>query len=339
MTEMMELAAGAVLDAELAECPFKDESEGPAEADPENIGDDDDDGVQEQQANNGGVLGTNLTEASAGKAGTVGGPFPPPTQQAMPARDTARNFGGKAWVPESDLLNGDAYPYTVAAHHVIPGNASLAPSSLFPYMTQGETIQTESGKSWTIKHHIGYNVNGCHNGVWLPGNYAIRKYAPPSKRRKVERLNTSPLGGPKGGANWSGLEEVHSDWQLHYVAAACKVTRAQFHDTHEAYSNNVKDLLNKIEAKVLAHQENCEDCAGKLGQEVPPPYVIKARLYAISAALRERVVGMPAAWKLPWFTSDRWSGTGASRKRQRVESKDLFSPEFDRAYDAAKEVS
>jgi hypothetical protein len=330
MTEMIELVATAFLESELEKCPFKDETKGAGNVEEEGIGDDDDDEVQSQQQNDGGVLGENLTNASPGADGTVGGPCEPPKLSKTPARDTQRG-GGKVLVAETFLLEAGAYPFTVAAHHLIPGNAALKKSPLMKFMTKGQTVQTTSGKSWKIKDHIGYNVNGNHNGVWLAGNYAIRRYKGPSAKRKEARPNTSPVGGATGGVSWSGLPELgHEDWQLHYVAGACRISSAQFHDTHANYSENVLELLNKIAAAITAHQEKCEDCAGKLGQEVPPPYLVKNRLYGISDALKVRVLGIPVAWKDPWFTSDRWAEV--------VFKGTQVSEEFCLAYNRAHEV-
>ena len=332
MTELMEIVALAFIETELEECPFPEPKELSISTEDEDLADDDSESVQSQQENDGGTLGRNLANASAGADGTVGGPVAPPELGAKKPVDSKRGGGRRVRVTETDLLDAAVFPYTVAAHHLIPGNASLKPSELTKYMTEGEVVETEDGKSWTIANHIGYNVNGNHNGVWLPGNYAIRKYSPPNKRRKTARPNTSPVGSSKGGVNWSGLPKLyHDDWQLNYVASACRVAGAQFHDTHETYSENVLKLLNKIETKLMAHQENCEECKKRDGKAIQPPYLLKGRLFGISSALKTRLQSSPLCWKRPWFTSDRWAGSAFSGGKP--------SEEFANAYAAAKEVN
>ena len=54
---------------------------------------------------------------------------------------------------------------------------------LINYMEDGKTVKTDGGKSYTIEGHIGYDVNGSHNGVWLPGNYAIKTARAERKRK------------------------------------------------------------------------------------------------------------------------------------------------------------
>ncbi len=138
-------------------------------------------------------------------------------------------------------------------------------------------------KSLTINSHIGYNVNVCHNGVWLPGNYAIRK------------------SSSSTGESWGDMSEAN--WQMNYVAAASKAAGGQFHDTHSKYNEAVKRILNKISAVLLVHQDVCEDCKNKT--EVPPPYQIKQRLYNLSEYFKTQLTGPPGVWRRPWFTSDR----------------------------------
>ncbi|MEY4591068.1 MAG: hypothetical protein RL497_3144 [Pseudomonadota bacterium] len=277
-------------------CLFKETHQKDCSTEDEGIPNDDRKGVLNAQANNGGTLGENLTKKSNGSEGTwEGTPSPPPECKATPANDSHRKNGeekvdywmyvsvpGTATIPEGD------YPFTVAAHHLIPGNASLytGKCDLVNYMTKGKTV-TANNKSWKIKHNIGYNVNGAHNGVWLPGNYAIRKPASPT------------------GETWGKMG--NEDWQLNYVAACCKEVKGQFHDAHGDYNGAVLRVLNKIAAKLQAHQCTCDDCRKKGVTEVPPPYAIKERLYALSGYFRTAVTLPPAAWRAPFFTSDRWS--------------------------------
>lgn len=74
------------------------------------------------------------------------------------------------------------YPLTCAAHHLIPAQESLKGHAVLNYMCkQGENQDFLNGKATESKPvggskvwgNVAYNVNGCHNGAWLPGNYAV----------------------------------------------------------------------------------------------------------------------------------------------------------------------
>lgn len=294
--EMGEKIATSVLQEEIDEnCPFCEDVKGATEKEDEHIADDDKNSVQLVQANNGGTLGDNLNAGSNGKAGTwQGAPYEPTTAQKAPANDSRRKNGekvGKDWqqvrVPGTSTIKTDLYPFTVAAHHLIPGNAALyqAKNRLKNYMLQGQAVKA-GGKSWKIKYHIGYNVNGAHNGVWSPGNYAIRAQASPT------------------GKSWGKMSD--EDWQLHYVAACVKATGRQFHDAHTQYNAAVLKLLNKISEKLEFHQVHCKKCEAKSGGQIPPPYLIKQRLYNLAQYFKQNVTSSPSSWRRPWFTSDRW---------------------------------
>ncbi len=278
-------------------CPFKDEFVGVDKEEGEHLKKDDKKGVQKEQHNSGGKLGDNLIGASPGMEGTVGGPFPPPEMDEEPRRDSKRN---DIWVnvPGADGISAGVYPFTLAAHHLIPGKASLWPSQLKPYMTKNKSVSSKSGgQKWKIKKYIGYNVNGNHNGVWLPGNYAIRKNTSPTKK------------------TWSKVVVSHESWCLNYVGAVTQVGEGQFHDTHTQYSEAVQKVLNKISIVLQIHQEKCDECKSK--KEVNPPFIIKERLYSLSQYFKMQVTAHPSVWKRPWFTSDKWRGIifGADKTR------------------------
>lgn len=302
--EMGELIAVSLLPESMKEkCPFKEQALGADELEGEDISKDD---ATSHQENDGGVLGKNLASGSQGKAGTVGGPFSLEATTGMARVDTRRT-GVKVVVAGTGTIPTGTYGFVVAAHHLIPGDAALAPSALKKFMTMDEQVdvETEKGvKTKTIAKHIGYNVNGAHNGVWLPGNYYIR-------------ASTSPITG----TSWGDLGD--NAWCLNYVAAVTKAAKGQMHDAHTAYSSAVKDLLNKIEEIMARHE--CDDCAS---DKINPPFQIKERLYNLSNYFRGQVTGLPVSWKRPWFTSDRWRDAAFSGGQP--------SAGFNAAYDAAK---
>ena len=74
------------------------------------------------------------------------------------------------------------YPVTCAAHHLIPAQESLKEHEILEYMcAKGKKQDFRNSKSPApatvagskVWGNVAYNVNGCHNGVWLPGNYAV----------------------------------------------------------------------------------------------------------------------------------------------------------------------
>jgi hypothetical protein len=327
--ELAETIAASLAQELAAKCPFEEDAPDAPEKQAESCGDDDKDSVQAQQANDGGVLGANLLEGKAGVAD--GGPFPPTDfLYRQPANDTNRGRKTRLRMKAYKLAQEGDFPLTVAAHHLIPGNAALKRvAKLSSFMEKGGTVEATNKKKYTIKSHIGYDVNGSHNGVWLPGNYAIKTELPEREMNgtiRPAREGTTPIAG----VSWSALKSDYDAWQFAYVAGACKAGGGQFHDTHEnPYSASVRAVLGKIEAALSLHLEICEDCKNKK-PEIPPPFRIKRRLYSLSSKLRQYVTGYPSSWKRPWCTSERWV--------ERYFSGGKLTNEFRRAYAEAVET-
>jgi len=292
-----------------ANCPFKDKPETVPARTGENPADDDTDGVKELQENDGGVLGQNLQAGTKGKAD--GGPFAPEKDDLyrQPANDSKR--GRKSELCMSGYENGveaGDFPFTVAAHHLIPGGASLYKKDvkLVDFMEDGGKVHSFKGRECTIEGDIGYDVNGSHNGVWLPGNYAIHTARPRYTNKKGQTVKARPSTTPVEDVSWSKLSVDYEEWQYEYVVTAMKSTRSQFHDSHEnPYSASVRKQLIKLVVSLTVHMDLCDECKDKT--KLPPPYRIKRRLYACSKRLRLYVMGVPEGWKKPWFTSERWS--------------------------------
>jgi hypothetical protein len=265
-------------------CPFKEEGENTSD-ETENIPKDD---VTVDQDNNGGTLGKNLEkggEAGWGAKGSWNRVHPPSTSIAKQARKN-----GKVTVKDhANHTQTRAYDYTVAAHHLIPGEAALRPSHLYEmYMKEKGKIDTGE-KTFTIKANIGYNVNGNHNGIWLPGNYAIRE---------------AVLGGGKSWSDLSNGTPAERAWCLEYAMACIAAAQGQFHDAHTSYNENAKAALDTIAVAISLHFLACKDCESKT--DIYPPYRLKDRLYGMSEFLRAKVRGVPPNWHFPWYTSDRF---------------------------------
>jgi len=322
--DMGELVATAFIHVEMEECPFTEKivDSGVSGNEPESIKNDDRKKARKEQENDGGTLGKNLGKGEPGSKGTVGGPYPPDDHlKTDQPQDSKPDRGEKyVYVEGAGGYVTDVFPYVVAAHHLIPGKGSLAVSELKPFMTAGDSVTTESGKSWKIACHIGYNVNGAHNGIWLPGNYAIRK------------PNKSWYKSPDASKKWSELGD--HPWCINYVAAVSKITQRQFHDAHKKYNEAVEELLNKIATKLYAHQDKCKLCAKKMNGKITPPYFIKQRLYNISNYLHRQLSGFPSDWKRPWYASNKWRDKVYSPASGKVDK--AFLDAYDAAHSATK---
>ncbi len=148
--------------------------------------------------------------------------------------------------------------------------------------------------SYEIKFNIGYNVNGSHNGVWLPNNFGVQATGTPTG------LKWSSYTAKKVGS-------LERSWVVAYIATATKWKGRQFHDSHTTYNGNVKKLMQKLCKGLQAHQALCDECESKSGKKIPPPYKLKLRLYAISRILRGYTTGHPYAWRDGYLTSDQFA--------------------------------
>lgn len=171
-------------------------------------------------------------------------------------------------------VGGKPFLVTEAAHHLIPGNAALKNSSLF----KSNKYLWKDGKE---KGNIAYNVNNGSNGVWLPGNYAVRP--------------------------WSAKAPSFQDAYAH---AAIRKSNKQFHDAHEKYNKFVLKCLEKIFEKLEAHESIwCPEAKKKKGerdpQKDPPLYEIVARLNTVSARMNRMLVYPSKNWKNNIYTSSR----------------------------------
>ena len=168
------------------------------------------------------------------------------------------------------------FPSSVAAHHLIPGNAALKPSKLF----NSEYLRVDG----MAKGNIGYNVNATPNGVWLPGNYAQRPWG---------------AGGAAFQAANPGLAPKD------YAFMSISHWRAQFHDAHEDYSKFVVKCLNEIYDKL----DNLQSiwCPEAKSKEDKPEdrnlYALVNRLNTVSARMNRMLVFPTYNWKKNIFTS------------------------------------
>jgi hypothetical protein len=161
--------------------------------------------------------------------------------------------------PEDPIAQGDETKVSSAAHHLLPGNASVNKADgLHKYMVwKGKNPKGFSGP-------VGYDINNALNGVWLPGNYAVRR-------------------GTQFHKNWS---DYKLGFQNAYAIAAMKGAQdKQLHDAHPTYNGKVLDTLNDIAKKLDAmwkDQTKCPVCGADLKDKARPPYGIVGRMNALS---------------------------------------------------------
>jgi hypothetical protein len=189
------------------------------------------------------------------------------------ASKLGRSLGGSP-DQKTAAVNDSELPITVAAHHLIPGNAALKKSTLFK---SNEYLWVDGKK----RGNIGYNVNSLDNGVWLPGNYAV--------------------------SGWSGKADA---FKTEYSQSAIERWRRQFHDAHEKYSEFVLEALEKVYEKIdsvwcVACPEAQQQKEKPTPEERPPLRALVARLNTISGRMRRMLVAPTANWKKNVYTSSR----------------------------------
>ncbi|WLQ14333.1 AHH domain-containing protein [Hahella aquimaris] len=169
-------------------------------------------------------------------------------------------------------LNGHTLDAAVAAHHLIPGNASLKKSrSLMRYLHI-------DGKA---EGNIGYNINSLPNGVWSPGNYGVRPW------------------GTEGASfqRDTGIEPKD------FAFSAMEAWRCQFHDAHEDYSDFVKGVLDKIADKLRAQETIwCPEQKHK-EPEKTQIFALVNRLNTVSRRMNRLLVFPTRNWRRNIFTS------------------------------------
>ncbi|ABC32361.1 hypothetical protein HCH_05706 [Hahella chejuensis KCTC 2396] len=181
-----------------------------------------------------------------------------------------RALGGKPNARKV-TIGGKTFDAAVAAHHLIPGNASLKESEIMAYLHI-------DGKA---AGNIGYNVNSMPNGVWSPGNYGVRPWGGEGKAFKAKH----------------GIEPKD------FAFAAMDEWRCQFHDAHEKYSIFVRGVLDKIADK-LRDQETiwCPEQKHK-EQEQTQIFALVSRLNTVSTRMKRMLRFPTRNWKENVYTS------------------------------------
>jgi hypothetical protein len=198
-------------------------------------------------------------------------------------------------------IAGEEYPLSVAAHHLIPGEASLPNSNVTRYLWASEGV---------IRSDVGYSVDGSENGVWLP-THQVMSTALGKAQTIIIHDEEDPARTT--GMSWAELSDRAKEHEQdaatytqlflpRYTQQAMRALGAQFHDAHSNYNTRVTDLLNKIDALIQIKSMGCEQCKNETKKS--PPYMIVYRLNAISNLLRGILTGYPKRVWISWYTSE-----------------------------------
>jgi len=190
---------------------------------------------------------------------------------------------------------GETYPLSIAAHHLIPGKASLPVSELKKYLWKGSVVDSD----------VGYDVDGAENGKWLPTHQTMSSKLGKSQAIVIEdEVKPSSTVGMSWGAlsdrakEHAGNAVTYSQLFLpRYTQQAMDVLNAQFHDAHSDYSTYVTDKLNKLAVRMAVKSGMCDEC--KKVAVKSPPYMLVYWLNSVSSSLDRTLSGKP---KKKWST-------------------------------------
>lgn len=231
------------------------------------------------------------------------------------------------------------YPVTCAAHHLVPAQESLKGSPLLAFMVKkgdSEQLKDTTYGDGIVWADVGYDVNGTENGVYLPGSYAVGGgrggmgvWAENDDHPDREDEDATDVPDPASNLLTGALNEISDDnrkWQ--YVSQSVQLAPGQFHDRHQAYSEFIAQVLEKIalnyEAlrKQKVVEKKCPDCKKRADeikeQGVPTPFGLVARLNGVSGRMSGHLNG--SKWTANIYTS-KWGkafmDSVGSRKRKR----------------------
>jgi len=186
------------------------------------------------------------------------------------------------WIIKNPLNESKSTSITPGAHHCIPGGASLAKATnLHKFMREGDHYSSD----------IGYDVNHENNGIWLPGNYAVREDS-------AEFNNLT----------WSA--QLTTFKNKYVKSAVDEAGGRQFHDSHRKYNRLCKKSLLALAAKLqLPEDEKCPICDKKKVAKDRPPFGLVGRLDRLSGEYR-KMLKTPTRKTIQagFYTSNRMKG-------------------------------
>jgi hypothetical protein len=225
------------------------------------------------------VLGRNLGQTnditSDSKVGTV-----------YPTQGGSDNHQG--WVIKAGEFEDFEVEVRPTPHHLIPGNAAMAPSALEDW-----TLASK-GK---IKEDIGYNIDGAENGIWLPHLPHIHW------TRYMDRINKVRFSDVFG--TWGRLRDYRRK-AIGYVIMGETFLQMHYTDHDDPYAHVDNDTTYDDEAKERCNllgelmedfwATHCPESQDDSDGKRYPPYGLVARINLQSLYMRRRMTGRPTFW-------------------------------------------
>jgi len=190
------------------------------------------------------------------------------------------------WSAKAGTLEDFEVDIGAAPHHIIPGKAAMARSSLERW--------TRADKG-SIKEDIGYSIDCAANGAFLPHVPVIYW----TKHKLPERLPMSEYYG----RTWSGLSGSSKQSIAYFVMGE---TWLQMHYTDhkksyesgssKSYDLETKDACDELGDFVEVLHRLCERSKDGDGKHYPP-YALVHRINFISGHFKQRITGRPDRWK------------------------------------------
>lgn len=277
-------------------CPWHEEKKpGEAKAMKEQHEDDDNLGVAPMDKNCGGDLGGNMG-AKSNETLDIG------YDDSGSLWYVARGGKKKETAVYVRIKDSKPFPLQFAAHHLVPGNASLKGSAIVKYLGDDTVITNYKGKGVTSEikkgQTAGYDVNCLQNGEWLPSPYALSMGGKDWPASEAIKAIVKKHGIEAG--------ETAEEFKKAYAYAAMTNTGKQFHLSHTIYSNEVRTTLGMIAAKIKEIVKPRKEVICPYAQKkkdddkLDAPGGLPGRLNALSSNLRRLVTG--DVWRPPLYT-------------------------------------
>jgi hypothetical protein len=159
-------------------------------------------------------------------------------------------------------------------------------------MRRSGLSRTKTVSENLVTGQIDFDINNAKNGEWLPGNNAVVGWSDLAG----ETAQDFSASGPK------------RPFQVMYVHHAMRVTKRQFHDTHEHYSDEVKNKLKELDLALNQLATACLTHEGTKSKApdgpFPAPQRLSAALYKMAGVIRNDHLILKATPPVgPWTTS------------------------------------
>jgi hypothetical protein len=195
----------------------------------------------------------------------------------------------EGWIVDSNVFEEFPVEIRPTPHHLIPGKAAMAPSSL------EEWTCAAKGK---IKEDIGYSIDGAQNGIWLPHLPHIHwtRYM-----NKLDKIRFSDVFG-----TWGSLSDyrrkaigyiimAETFLQMHYTDHDDPYVHVDNDTTYDDEACERCNLLGDLMSTFWAPK--CPESQDAADSKYYPPYGLVHRINMQSTYMRDRITGRPTWWR------------------------------------------